>query len=135
LSKQFTYNKQQKVKSRKELDNLFKNGKSFLIFPLKVFYFFNDKENENLVRCGVGVSKKHYAKAVDRNRIKRLMREGFRLNKLPLEAAIELKQLTFFMLFIDKTMPLNYAAIEDKAKLVIAKLIKRYNEDVVAKNT
>lgn len=132
MAKQFTYNKQQKLKSRKELDNLFKNGKSFLIFPIKVFYFLGTAIDANKLRCGVGVSKKHYAKAVDRNRIKRLMREGFRLNKLPLQEVVQIQQLSFFMLFIDKTMPIGYAAIDDKMKLIIAKLIKRYNEDVVA---
>ena len=132
MAKQFTYNKLQKLKSRKELDNLFKNGKSFLIFPIKVFYFLGKNDAENKLQCGVGVSKKHYAKAVDRNRIKRLLREGFRLNKIPLQEVVQTQQLSFFMLFIDKTMPANYAAIEDKIKLVIIKLIKRYNEDLVA---
>ena len=132
MTKQFTYNKQQKLKSRKELDNLFKNGKSFLIFPIKVFYVLGNVIDENKLQCGVGVSKKHFAKAVDRNRIKRLLREGFRLNKLPLQEVVKTQQLLFFMLFIDKTMPPGYAAVEDKMKLIIAKLIKRYNEDVVA---
>lgn len=132
MAKLFTYNKKQKLKSRKELDNLFKNGKSFLIFPIKVFYFLGNASEANKLQCGVGVSKKHYAKAVDRNRIKRLMREGFRLNKLPLQDVVQTQQLSFFMLYIDKTMPLGYSAIDDKMKLIIAKLIKRYNEDVVA---
>ena len=132
MTEQFTYNKSQKLKSRKELDILFKNGKSFLIFPLKVFYFFSNVTDDEKIRCGVGVSKKHYAKAVDRNRIKRLLREGFRLNKIPLQETIQQKQLSFFILYIDKTMPEKYAAIEDKMKQVIIKLNKRYTDEMAS---
>ena len=132
MTKQFSYSKPQKVKSRKELDILFKNGKSFLIFPLKVFYFFANVTGTENVRCGVGVSKKHYARAVDRNRIKRLLREGFRLNKAPLQETIQQKQLSFFILYIDKTMPENYAAVEDKMKQVVIKLNKRYTDEIAS---
>ncbi len=130
MTEQFTYNKSQKLKSRKELDILFKNGKSFLIFPLKVFYLFSDADIDEKIHCGVGVSKKHYAKAVDRNRIKRLLREGFRLNKISLQETIQQKQLSFFILYIDKTMPVGYVAIEDKMKQVIIKLNKRYTDEM-----
>jgi ribonuclease P protein component len=130
LKQKFTYNKNQKVKSRKELDHLFKNGKSFLVFPLKVYYFFSEVVDENKVKCGVGVSKKHYAKAIDRNRIKRLLREGFRLNKISLQETIQAKQLSFFILFIDKEMPMSYVNIEDKMKQVMIKLSKRYTDEM-----
>jgi len=132
LIEQFTYNKWQKRKSRKELDILFKNGKSVLIFPLRVFYLFSDANVDEKIHCGVGVSKKHYAKAVDRNRIKRLLREGFRLNKIPLQETIQQKQVSFFILYIDKTMPEGYATIEEKMKQVIIKLNKRYTDEMVS---
>jgi ribonuclease P protein component len=132
LIQKFTYNKNQKLKSRKELDNLFKNGKSFLVFPLKVYYFFSDVIGENNLKCGVGVSKKHYAKAVDRNRIKRLLREGFRLNNIQLQETIQTKQLSFFVLYIDKEMPTGYAAIENKMKQVMLKLIKKHTDEMAS---
>lgn len=126
----FTYNKNEKLKSRKELDKVFTSKKSFLIFPLKVFYLFSEISDESLVRCGVGVSKKNFAKAVDRNRVKRLLREAYRLNKIPLHDTITNKQLSFFVLYIDKNMPEGRAAIDEKMILVINKLNKRYTDEM-----
>ncbi|MFY7965201.1 MAG: ribonuclease P protein component [Chitinophagaceae bacterium] len=126
----FTYNKNEKLKSRKELDKVFTAKKSFLVFPLKVFYLFNETSNDSLIRCGVGVSKKNFSNAVDRNRLKRLMREAYRLNKQPLHETINAKQLSFFVLYIDKVMPQNQAIICEKMKLVIAKLNKKYADEL-----
>lgn len=126
----FTYNKNEKLKSRKELDKVFTAKKSFLVFPLKVFCLFNETSNDSLIRCGVGVSKKNFSNAVDRNRLKRLMREAYRLNKQPLHETINAKQLSFFVLYIDKVMPQNQAIICEKMKLVIAKLNKKYADEL-----
>ena len=126
----FTYNKNEKLKSRKELDKVFTSKKSFLIFPLKVFYLFSEINDSSLIRCGVGVSKKNFAKAVDRNRVKRLLREAYRLKKIPLHDNITQKQVSFFVLYIDKNMPEGRAAIDEKMKLVIDKLSKRYADEM-----
>ncbi len=132
MQQAFTYNKKEKLKSKKELDSLFEKGKSFLVFPLKIFYNFSEKENENNINVGVGVSKRNFKNATDRNRIKRLLREAYRLNKLPIHQNITNKQLHFFILFIDKTMPENRMAIDNKMIKVLDKLNTIYtNENVV----
>lgn len=66
----------------KPIDRLHTQGKAFIVYPLRVVYLIVDKENETLpVRVMVSVSKKKFKRAVKRNRLKRLMREAYRLNK------------------------------------------------------
>ena len=79
----YTLNKDDRLKSRKAIEYLFKEGKSFSIFPLRVLYTINaasEKPTNNL-RAGFSVSTRNFKKAVDRNRIKRLLREAYRLQK------------------------------------------------------
>jgi ribonuclease P protein component len=132
LSANFTYNKTEKLKSRKELELVFK-GKSFLVFPLKIFFYFSDIDSADLIKCGVGASKKNFSKAVDRNRVKRLLREAYRLNKAELHSNITNKKICFFVLYIDKNMPESFAVINEKMKLAIEKLNKRYLDEVAIK--
>jgi ribonuclease P protein component len=125
MPKPFSYNKKEKLKSRKLMEQLFATGKSFSVFPIKVFYLRVDEAMDFPVKVGVGASNRVFKKAVDRNRIKRLLREAYRLNKLPLHDFIEAekKQIAVFMLFIDKTLP-SFAELQTKMPLAIDKLIK-----------
>ena len=110
---------------------LFANGKSFLVFPLKVFYSFTVIKAENNIAFGVGVSKRNFKNATDRNRVKRLLREAYRLNKIPLHQAIITKQLNLFVLFVDKTLPQKRMDIDDKMIKIINKLIKKNSDELV----
>ncbi len=125
MKKLFSFNKTEKLKSRKALEHLFSKGKTFLVHPYKVYYSIADAE-ENLIHCGVGVSKKNFVKAVQRNRIKRLMREAYRLNKTDLYQIVENKQLDFFILFIDKTMPLDFNYLSEKMQKTLSTLQQQY---------
>jgi ribonuclease P protein component len=128
LTGEFSYNKKEKLKSKKQLDNLFAEGKSFSIFPVKVFYAFAT-EQDNIIKTGVGVSSKYFKKAVHRNRIKRLLREAYRTEKQPLHFYLNnnKKQLTVFLLFIDKAMP-QCDLLKAKMKLCIERLIRELHE-------
>ena len=78
---------------------------------------------EPTVKAGVGASARNFKKAVDRNRIKRLLRECYRLNKLSLHEQLHAqhKKLAIFFLYVGKEMP-DYSLLEEKMKLVITKL-------------
>ena len=81
----FTYPKNQKLKSKKTIDLLFSEGVSVSKYPLRLVfvesnYGLDFSKNEKL-KVGVSVSKKNFKKAVDRNYFKRLLREAYRLNK------------------------------------------------------
>jgi ribonuclease P protein component len=122
----FSYNKFEKLKSRKQIELLFAKGKSISSFPVKVFYLPVEHTPVHPVQVGVGVSARNFKKAVDRNTIKRRMREAYRLHKLPLHehlVAAE-KSVAVFILWIDKQLPTT-AALQDLMPTVIEKLIKQ----------
>jgi len=134
LTKSFSYNKQEKLKSKKQLDNLFAKGKSFTVFPVKVWYVYAE-DQDNILKTGVGVSSRNFKKAVHRNRIKRLLREAYRTEKQPLHVYLNSteKKLAVFLLFLDKTLP-AYSLVKEKTKLCMQRLINQLNE-VDIKNT
>lgn len=122
----FSYNKFEKLKSRKQIELLFAKGKSISAFPVKVFYLPVDHTPMHPVQVGVGVSARNFKKAVDRNTIKRRMREAYRLHKLPLHEYLvaQQKSVAVFILWIDKQMPTT-AALQELMPAVIEKLIKQ----------
>ena len=128
--KQFSYNKKEKLKSRKQLEQLFTAGKTIVIFPLKIF-FQKAEEQESILRTGVGVSKKIFRKAVARNKIKRLLREAYRTEKPVLLNYLKQnkKPIALFFLYIDKNMP-EYNLLKQKMQQAIEKLIKTLDEVV-----
>lgn len=119
-----TFHKREKLKNRKLLDQLFTKGRSVSAFPLKVFYSVLPAETEETVQAGVGVSARNFSKAVDRNRIKRLLREAYRLNKSILHDALnaDQKKAAVFFLYIGKEKPV-FAALNETMPLVLNKLI------------
>jgi len=122
----FSYNKFEKLKSRKQIELLFAKGKSISAFPVKVFYLPINHTPLHPVQVGVGVSARNFKKAVDRNTTKRRMREAYRLHKLPLHehlVAAE-KSVAVFILWIDKQLPTT-EVLQDLMPTVIEKLIKQ----------
>ncbi|WP_452221641.1 ribonuclease P protein component [Lacinutrix salivirga] len=111
----YTFGKQEKLKHKKEIDRLFAAGKSLSAYPLKLIY----TETDTNLKVGVSVSKRHFKSAVHRNRIKRLLREGYRLNKNEL---LNNKPLSFslMILYISKEMP-DFETIDLKMKQLITK--------------
>lgn len=97
----FTYNKAEKLKSKKLIDQLFSEGTSVSAFPLRLVYLKTDFKDEAPIKAGVSVSKRYFKNAVDRNRIKRLMREAYRLNKPQLFNKITTRY-AFMILYIGK---------------------------------
>jgi ribonuclease P protein component len=77
----FTYPKKEKLKNQKLIEKLFLEGKSISVFPLRMIYLQTTFEDGSKLKTGVSVSKRNLKKAVDRNRIKRLLREAYRLNR------------------------------------------------------
>lgn len=77
----FSFGKKDKLKSKKIIDALFSEGKSISAYPLRLVYLPTHFDTSVQTQTGVSVSKRHFKKAVDRNRIKRLMREAYRLNR------------------------------------------------------
>ena len=135
MAKLFSYGRAEKLKSRKLMQQLFSKGKTFSVYPVKVFYMQPAALLDHPVKAGVGASGKYFKRAVDRNRIKRLLREVYRTEKFPLHAYLSSsgKQVVVFFLYVDKSMP-EYAELKTKMHLALHKLIKQLNE-ASAENT
>lgn len=123
----YSYQQTEKLKSRKTLNRLFTGGKSFSVFPVKLFYLLPEAQT-NPVKAGVGVSARNFSKAVDRNRIKRLLREVYRLNKTTLHTVVHAKgkNVAVFFLYTGKEMP-DYQLLDEKMKIALTKL-----EEIIA---
>ena len=77
----FSFGKKDKLKSKKIIDALFTEGNSVSAYPLRLVYIRSNFDASLITKTGVSVSKRYFKKAVDRNHIKRLIREAYRLNR------------------------------------------------------
>ena len=122
MKKKLTLGKNERLKSQKQTERLFSEGKRFAITPFRIYYSISKTETASL-QFGAGVSKKNFRKAVDRNRIKRLMREAYRLQKTALENGVAEHpcRMTLFSLYTGKDLP-EYREVYDKTGKFVAKL-------------
>ena len=134
MAKQAGFGKMEKLKSRKLIEELFARGKSINVFPVRISYIFSNPEADEkpLLQVGVSVSKRNFKRAVDRNRIKRLLREAYRLQKKELlELLTEQKKKGFvFFIYTDKQLP-EYSLISDtitKALNVLKKKVSTHED-------
>ena len=127
MAKQFTLNKTERLKRRKIIEQLFSEGRAVSAFPIRVQYKMVDQLTVSL-QAGFSVSSRNFKRAVDRNRIKRLMREAYRLQKLPLEQALQTnqQQLALFLIYTGKELP-PYALVKEKVEVVLKKLLQTVN--------
>ncbi|MDP5104881.1 MAG: ribonuclease P protein component [Polaribacter sp.] len=76
-----TLGKLERLKSRKLIGRLYAEGNSVKAFPLRMMYLQTAHTSNFPAQVGVSVAKRNFKKAPDRNRLKRLMRETYRLQK------------------------------------------------------
>jgi len=125
-AKKFTLGRNERLKSRKSIEQLFSKGRSISFPPFRVFYEPTTAE----LRFGVGVSAKQFKKAVDRNRIKRLTREAWRLQKIPLQEKLKSgnRGMIVFFTYGGKELP-GYKTVYDATRLIVNKLLKIIDEN------
>jgi ribonuclease P protein component len=95
------YRRKDKLKSKKLIEQLFNEGKSIVAYPLRLIYFKTEFEEEIILKTGFSVGKRLHKTAVARNRIKRLLRETYRLNK-PLYFNNSSASYAFMILYLGK---------------------------------
>ncbi|CAM3340095.1 ribonuclease P protein component [Aequorivita lipolytica] len=110
--------KAEKLKSSKTIEKLFLEGKTYSKFPLKVFFL--PKENIETHRAAFAVPKRNFKSAVDRSRVKRQLREAYRLQKELLDE-IHGKNFVMLFLFLGKVKP-QYAELEKAIVVLLKKL-------------
>ncbi|MCY1523162.1 Ribonuclease P protein component [compost metagenome] len=126
-----TFRKEERLCSKKSLDLLFKNGSSFLLYPFRVSYLFVDEVQTYPAQVVINVSKKRYKHAVDRNLIKRRIREAYRLQKQELLYAELLERSDLLLLSLQYVgkKKYEYTFLEKKMMLVLKKLIVQTKEN------
>jgi ribonuclease P protein component len=112
----FTFRKEEKLKKEKLIKELFDKGSSFYLFPFKVLVLNNPDQTFAFHQVLFSVSKRNFKRAVDRNLIKRRMREAFRLNKNGIPAS---KKLLIAYIYSAKEI-LTFAQIQER-------LVKTFN--------
>ena len=122
----FTYPKKEKLKSKKLIDTLFTEGQWVSVYPLRLAYISTTFEDNIIAKTGVSVSKRNFKKAPDRNRIKRLLRESYRLNKADYFNNLT-SQHAFMVLYIGKEKP-TFLEVESKMKLLFEKFSNKISE-------
>jgi ribonuclease P protein component len=143
--KRFSLGKTERLKSRKKIEMLFRQGLSFSSTPFKVFYILEGsqqvdkkpetKKVESPLQMGIGAGKKHLKTAVARNRIKRLTREAFRLQKQELSRFLEEKNLNISVFLVYTGTDLaDFMYIQNSIGKVMRTLQIRISEKVT-KNT
>lgn len=115
----FGLSKEEKLKSQKVIDSIFREGKSLSRYPIKVFYIPQSDILSH--QAAFSVPKRTFKRAVDRNRIKRQMREAYRLNKAIIASSG--KQYALFFIYIGKDKP-TYNTIQ---KSMISLLKKSFS--------
>ena len=134
VRKHFTLGKEERLKSRKQIEKLFAEGKSFAVNPYRIYFLIHGQwTTDHGLQFGVGVSTKNFKRAVDRNRIKRLTREAWRLQKNDLSEKIKTtqKQLNVFFIYTGKELP-DFTTVKDKVAVALKKLADKIDENISA---
>jgi len=123
----FSFQKKEKLKSRKIIEQLFAEGSSIKAKNVKLLFLKTELSDNVPFRVGVTVPKKNFKSAVKRNRIKRLMRECYRLNKPELFNNSK-GNFAFLFLYLGKEMPDSHA-IESNVQAILQKFLKETNDE------
>lgn len=119
--------KTERLHGRKAVGSLFSSGKSFFVHPFKVITIRRDEPGPSPLRFLVTVSRRNFKHAVDRNRIKRLVREAWRLNKKELIVQLNVHDLSIdvALIYTGRTI-LGFEETSGKIILILQRLLKEY---------
>jgi ribonuclease P protein component len=127
-NKPYSLGKSERLKSRKQIDALFEKGKKITQFPFRVLY--QTEPGPGQIKAGFTVGSKNFPRAVDRNRIKRLSREAYRLQKKELETGVLSNGFTVHLFFIYTAKEIvSYEETAARLKQILDKLVKALHEE------
>jgi ribonuclease P protein component len=120
----FSFRKDERLSRKKSIDRLFKEGGSFFIHPFKVYWLNTPVESPYPAQVMIIVGKRAFKRAVDRNRIRRQVREIYRQNKPELYQFLEKRNQQCLLAFIYSTgnYP-EFSEMDKKIKSVLRRLM------------
>ena len=118
--------KEEKLKSKKLIDKIFKEGNGVTKYPVKLFYTESIFTDVPLIQAGFSVSKRNFNKAVERNRVKRLMKEAYRTKKNVLFNNLS-TPYAFMFLYIGKKSP-DFHHLEQIMEQLLRKFLAKTNQ-------
>ena len=126
ISTRFTFQKKEKLCSKKQFDKLFAEGSSFLIYPLKVVFIETELNGKYPAQAAFAVSKKLFKKAVKRNLLKRRMREAYRRNKPDFYFKLGDKKVAVIIIYVAKEI-LAHNQIETAMKRALKRIAGNFS--------
>ncbi len=125
----FTFKKEERLSSRKILTELFEKGKSIVVSPFRLSFLKTKLVSSSPAQIAFSVPVKNFRQAVDRNRIKRQMREVYRKNKSSVYALLENQksQCAMMIVFIGKSKP-TFEEVEQKLKLTLHRFEEEFKK-------
>lgn len=119
-----TFSKAERLSGIRNFEDLVKNGQSFFVHPFRIMWMRAGPNQESPLRIAFGVPKRNFKSAVKRNRIKRLMREAYRLNKHELYPALEQKsvKIVVMIVYTQRDMP-DFNKVKGKIILSLLRLL------------
>lgn len=132
MAKRFTLGRNERLKSRKQIEQLFNSGQRFMNPPFRIFYSFQANKQTDItppLQAGFGASSRNFKTAVERNRIKRLTKEAYRLQKNAVHDNLkeQNRRLYVFFIYTGKKPPV-YAEVYDSIGIALAKLLDINNK-------
>ncbi len=124
-----SFNRKERLKSKKIIGRLFSEGQSFGQYPLRLIWLpLEYQEGNPPIKCSVSVAKKKFPKATHRNRIRRQIKEAYRLNKAQIYEVLEKDtvQYAFMILYVAKEA-VAYEEIDKAMKKMLHRFLKKEN--------
>jgi ribonuclease P protein component len=126
MNKTNSFPKAEHLCGEKRIARLYTQGEAFMAFPFRVVFRIEQKKDLATASVMVSVPKKRFKRAVKRNRLKRLLREAYRLNKHALIDLLDEKQLQIHVAFnYVSDEELDFMTVEKKMKIALQKLMDK----------
>ncbi|MBK6445126.1 MAG: ribonuclease P protein component [Bacteroidetes bacterium] len=127
-----TFRKPERLVSRKIIEQLVEKGKSFQIAPFRLIWMVHNLQVANPVQVAFTAPKRNFKSAVERNKIKRLMKEVYRKNKAGLYSFVKDKhvQVALLIVYTGKVIP-KYSEVEVKLTLTLQRFVEDFQKHSV----
>lgn len=123
----FTLGKEERLKSKKLIERLYTEGESIKSFPLRMVFLQTEHTSVYPTQVGISVPKRNFKKAVDRNRIKRLLREVYRKEKHMVYSEVD-KPYVYMISYLAKD-EWKHVDLERKMKKLLTLFVEKVSEN------